>query len=98
MKLTQIAAKPQLIKITLDDSETVTEFGEALDFWIYDRQPMAQFVRLAQMKSENFGDLVEVINTMVLDEDATPVVKDGLTLPTHVMTKVISKVVETLGK
>ena len=98
MKLTQLAAKPQLVKITLDDEDTQKEFGESLEFWVWDRQPMEQFVKLAQMKSDNFADLVEVINTMVLDEDATPVVKDGLILPAHIMTRVITKVVETLGK
>jgi hypothetical protein len=98
MKLTQLSAKPQLIKISIDDEDTVKEFGEALDFWIYDRQPLDQFVKLAQMKSENFGDLIEVVNAMVLDEEGGRVLQGENMLPTNVMTKVIGKVVETLGK
>lgn len=98
MKLTQLSAKPQLIKISIDDEDIVKEFGEALDFWIYDRQPLDQFIRLAQMKGENFGDLIEVVNGMVLDEDGKRVLEGENMLPTNVMTKVISKVVETLGK
>jgi hypothetical protein len=98
MKLTQLSAKPQLIKISIDDEDTVKEFGEALDFWIYDRQPLDQFVKLAQMKSENFGDLIEVVNAMVLDEEGGRVLEGENMLPTNVMTKVIGKVVETLGK
>ena len=98
MKLTQLSAKPQLIKISIDDEDTVKEFGEALDFWIYDRQPLDQFVKLAQMKSENFGDLIEVVNAMVLDEEGERVLQGENMLPTNVMTKVIGKVVETLGK
>ena len=98
MKLTQLAAKPQLIKITLEDEEITKEYGEALEFWIYDRQPLEQFIKLAQMKQEDFSDLVNAVNAMVLDEDASPVVKDGMILPTTIMGKVITKVVETLGK
>jgi hypothetical protein len=98
MKLTALTAKPKLIKMILDDEEIVKEYGEALEFHIYDRQPMDQFVRLAQMKPEDFQDMVTMVNSMVLDEDGNPVVKDDLVLPTGIMTKVIGKVVETLGK
>lgn len=98
MKLTQIAAKPQLIKIELSDEETVKEYGEPLEFHIWDRQPMDKFIKLAQMKAENFSELVEAVNEMVLDEEGQVILKDGLTLPTGVMTRVIGKVVETLGK
>jgi hypothetical protein len=98
MKLTKLAAKPQLVKIELNDEDVVKEFGEALEFWIWDRQPMDKFVRLAQMKGEDMGELITAVNDMVLDEDGSPIVKDGLVLPTNVMTKVIGKVVETLGK
>jgi hypothetical protein len=98
MKLTQLAAKPQLIRIELNDEEVIKEYGEPLEFWIYDRQPMAQFIKLAQMKQEDFSDLVDAVNSMVLDEDGSPVVKDDLILPTTIMGKVVTKVVETLGK
>lgn len=98
MRLTQLAAKPTLIKITIDDEDIVKEYGEALDFWIYDRQPMDTFVRLAQMKGENFNELVAAVNSMVLDEEGNTILKDEVTLPTGVMTRVIGKVVETLGK
>ena len=98
MKLTQLAAKPQLVKIELTDEDVVKEFGEPLEFWIYDRQPMDKFIRLAQMKGEDMSELIAAVNDMVLDEEGNPIIKDGMVLPTNVMTKVIGKVVETLGK
>ena len=98
MKLTQIAARPQLVKVELNDEDVVKEFGESLEFWIWDRQPMDKFVRLAQMKGEDMSELITAVNEMVLDEEANPILKDDLVLPTNVMTKVIGKVVETLGK
>lgn len=98
MKLTQLAAKPQLVRIELDDEEIRKEYNDSLEFYIWDRQPMAQFVRLAQLKPEDFSELVETINNMVLDENGEPVIQEGMMLPTNIMTKVIGKVVETLGK
>jgi hypothetical protein len=98
MKLTQLAAKPQLVKIELNDEEVIQEFGEAIEFWIWDRQPMDKYIRLAQMKGEDMSELIAAVNDMVLDETGQPIVKDGAVLPTKIMTKVIGRVVETLGK
>ena len=93
MKLTQLAAKPQLVKIELNDEDVIKEFGEPLEFWIWDRQSMDKYIRLAQMKGENMIELIEAVNEMVLDEEGNPIVKDGLVLPTNLMTKVIGRVV-----
>lgn len=98
MKLTQLAKKPQLIKLELTDEEIVQQYGEPLEFWVWDRTPMDTFVKMATMKAEDFGSMVDTVNTMVLDEDGSPIVKDGFLLPTNILTKVIAKVVETLGK
>jgi len=98
MKLTQLAAKPQLVKIELNDEDIIKEFGESIEFWIWDRQPLDKFVRLAQVQGDNFGELVKTVNEMVLDEEGNPIVQGENVLPTNVMTKVIGKVVEALGK
>jgi len=98
MKLQALKAKPQLIKILVDDEETVKAYGEAVEFWIYDRQPMDIFVRLASVKADNVGDLFELVNKMILDEEGKPILTNDEMLPMDVLTKVIGKVVERLGK
>jgi hypothetical protein len=98
MKLSQLASKPQLIKITLDDEETKTNYGDELEFYIYDRQDMDNFVKLATLDAAQFDKLAATVNDMILNEDGTKVVKDGLALPTDVMMKAIQKVIEVLGK
>jgi hypothetical protein len=98
MKLTQLSKKPELVKVELTDDETIKEYGESLEFWVYDRTNMDVFVKMATMKNENFGDMVEIVNKMILDEDGSPIVKDGYLLPSNILTRVIGKVVETLGK
>jgi hypothetical protein len=98
MKLSQLASKPQLIRIVLDDEEIKTNYGDELEFWIYDRQELDKFVKLATLDPEHFDKLAATVNDMILGEDGTPIVKDGLALPTDVMMKAIQKVIETLGK
>jgi len=98
MKLQALKAKPQLIKLVIDDEEVVKSYGEAIEFWIYDRQPMDIFVRLASVKTDNIGDLFELVNKMILDEEGKPILNNDEMLPMDVLTKVITKVVERLGK
>lgn len=98
MKLTQLAAKPQLVKITLDDEDTIKEYGEAVEFWVWDRQPMEKYIKMATLKTDDFASLVSAVNEMVLDEAGKPVLSDGASLPAGIMTRVVNKVIDTLGK
>ena len=98
MKLTQLASKPQLIKITLDTPEIKEKYGDELEFWIMDRQPIEQFVRMATLSSDNYGEMIKMVNELVLDEEGNRAVKEGEALPNDVMLSVIGAVVERLGK
>lgn len=98
MKITQLTAKPQLIKIVIDDEEVINQYGEPIEFWIWDRQPMHKFIKMANIKENDLGSLISAVQEIVLDEDGNSVLSDESVLPTSLLTRVISKVVETLGK
>lgn len=98
MKLSQIAAEPQLVELSLDDKEIVETYGEPLVFYTYDRQPMDVFMRLANLDQKNTGDLINVVKTLILDEKGKQVLSDKNMLPTNVLMKAIAKVTEQLGK
>jgi len=98
MNLKDIATKPKLIKLTVDNEDIVKNYGEALDFYIYDRQPIAVFGRLANADKENFTDIADLINALVLDEKGEAICKDGLQLPMDVLTEVMGLVSSHLGK
>lgn len=98
MKLKDLSAKPQLIKITLDDEETVTEYGDGLEFWVYDKQPLTKYVKFMASDRTDAAELVEFCSELILDEDGTPILRDGAILPTKLMLKTINRVVEQLGK
>lgn len=98
MKLSQLAAKPQLIEVKLDDEETIAKYGEAVTFHIWDRQNMDTFIKLATLDNKDIGSIAELMNTLVLDEEGKPIINNDLVLPTDLLLKSITKVIETLGK
>lgn len=98
MKLSELAKKPQLVRVTIEDADIVSEFGEALEFWTWDRQPMDTFLKLASLDQNNTASVIEAVRGLVLDEAGAPVITGENTLPTKVMMRVITAVVESLGK
>lgn len=97
MKLNQLASKPQLVKLTLDDAETVKEYNEPIEFWTYDRQPMDVFVKLAQLTTSDVGEIISIVRTMILDEKGKAIIVDDVTLPTPVLIRAVAKITELLG-
>ncbi len=99
MKLSQIAAKPKLIEVSIDDEEVIKEYEEALTFYTWDRQPMDVFTRMANLSESNdISGLLDIVRTLVLDEDGKEILTKESTLPTSILMKVINKVTEHLGK
>ena len=98
MNLKDLAKNPTLVKVTLDSEDIVAEYGEPLEFYTYDRQPMDVFLKVAANDRQDFSQLVDVLKTMVLDAEGNMVMKDGLILPSRVLVAVFSKMVEVLGK
>lgn len=98
LKLTQLASKPQLIKVLIDKPEIVERHGDELEFWILDRQPIDQFIKMATAGAENYGDMIKMVNELILDEEGNKVIKEGEALPNDVLMAVIAAVVERLGK
>ena len=98
MKLSQLAGKPQLIEVIIDDADIVEEFGETIEFWTWDRQPMDMFLRLAAVDATNYASILDAVKALVLDEQGKPVLDGENSLPTKVMMRVITKVIEGLGK
>lgn len=98
MKLSELAREPQLIKISLDDEDIVQEYGEAVEFWTWDRQPMNVFMKLAAVNPDDTSSILSAVRDLVLDESGRPMLTDKSTLPTKIMLRVIARVVDGLGK
>jgi hypothetical protein len=98
MKLKDLAKAPELFKITIDDEEVVKQYGEPLEFYAMDRQPMETFLRFASGDRQNFVEMASLLKELILDEEGKPVITDGFMLPSKVMVAAFSKLVEELGK
>jgi len=98
MKLSQLASKPQLIKMTLDDEDTIKEFGEPVEFYTWDRQPMDTFMRLASVSNKDPEIMIGIIRTLILDEEGKEIITTDAMLPSSVLLRVVGKVVDLLGK
>lgn len=98
MKLSEITSEPKLIEISLDDEEILKEYSEPLTFYTWDRQPMDVFLRLANLDQKNTGDLINVVKTLILDDNGKQILTDKNMLPTGILMKAIAKVTEQLGK
>ena len=61
MKLSQLTAKPQLIEVTIDDEDTIKEFGEAITFHTWDRQPMDVFMKLANATGNDTIGIISIV-------------------------------------
>jgi len=98
MKLSEIAKKPRLIEITIDDADIVEQYGEALTFHTWDRQPMHVFLKLASLNQSDTASMISAVRELILNEDGTQVMSEEAALPTNVLMRVITTVVERLGK
>lgn len=97
MKLQALAAKPKLVKITIDDKGIVERYGEALEFYIYDRQSIDTYMQLAQLQNGNVDEIANAILPLVLDENGERALDPSEQLPLDVVVKVVEKVTNTLG-
>lgn len=98
MKLSELASKPQLTEIIIDDKELVKKYGDSLSFFVHDRLPIETYTKLATVKTDDAGEMYNVIKELILDENGHPVMSDGNVLPLDVMNAAVMKVTESLGK
>lgn len=98
MKLSELASKPQLTKITITKPELVEKYGDEIDFYVYDRQPLDIFTKFAQAGEDNVTGYVDTLVDIILNEEGKPVMADGNVLPMDVMVEAMSLIGKELGK
>ena len=98
MKLKDLATKPQLQEVTIDDEKIVQEYGDSLQFYIQDRLPIETYTKLASIKTEDAGEMYNIIKDLILDENGHPVMVEDKILPMNVMVAAVEKVTQFLGK
>mgnify|MGYP003627414579 CR=1 FL=1 len=98
MKLKDLAQKPKLVKVIIDDKDIVETYGEELEFYVNDRLPIATYTSLASVKQNNIGELFDALKNLILDEEGKPVMDDEKMLPMDLLNAAVEKVTANLGK
>ena len=98
MKLSELAKKPQLVELTIDKKELVEKYGEELTFYMYDRQSLDVFTKLANATQDNVGEYMTILKDIIMTEDGSPVMNDELILPIDLLTEAMALIGEKLGK
>lgn len=98
MKLTDIAKKPQLVKLTIDDADIIEEFGEPLEFYTQDRQPLDVFIKITAAMGKDSEEVVQLLKALVLDEAGQPVLANDQVLPPKIAVRALTRVMDQLGK
>lgn len=98
MQLSKLAAKPQLVKYVLDSEEIVAEYGEPVEFFSWDRQPLTVFMSLANAGTDNNAEMFTIMRGLILDEKGKQIITDDNMLPTKILLAAVAKLVEGLGK
>lgn len=98
MKLSELAKQPQLVKLTITKEELVEKYGDELEFYMYDRQSLDVFSKLANATTDNVGEYMSILSDIILKEDGTPVMNGDMVLPIDVMTEAMHLIGQKLGK
>jgi len=98
MQLSELATKPQLIKVTITEQNVVDKYGDELDFFVWDRQPLDIFAKLSTVTEDNPMQYTDMLKDLILDEHGKPVMHDDKILPLDVLTEAIKLIGDKLGK
>lgn len=98
MKLSELAVKPKLIKLTVKEPAIIEKYGDELEFYFHDRQPLDVFAKFASVTDSNPLEFVGILQELILDEDGNNIMSEENILPMDVLTEVIKLVSEYLGK
>jgi hypothetical protein len=96
MKLKEISTKPKLIKVVLDNEKILQLYDEPLEFWMWDRQELVVFLKMAQLKDDHI-ELMNIIRELILDETGLPMLEPGEIIPMDILVPVSKAVVDHLG-
>ena len=98
MQLETLAKKAELIKLVVDDEDTVREFNEPVEFWTYDRAPIEVYLKLHQAQTTGDVDTsIQLVKTLILDARGKRVMSEDQILPAQLLARCIGKIMEKLG-
>ena len=98
MQLEQLAVQPQLTKLTISEPKIVEKYGEELEFYVYDRQKLDVFAKMATITEDNAMQYSTILTDLILNDKGEPVMSEDKILPIDGLTEAIKLIGVLLGK
>jgi hypothetical protein len=99
MDITQLARKPQLIEVVLDDEAIVKEYGDAITFYMKDFVDInTYFDFFKSQTAKEGGELNLLMRKIILNKDGEPALADDEGLPIDIAVAALTRINDTLGK
>tara|TARA_R100001510_G_scaffold57502_1_gene65838 strand:+ start:1834 stop:2130 length:297 start_codon:yes stop_codon:yes gene_type:complete len=98
MQLEQLAVQPKLTKLTISEPKIVEKYGEELEFYVYDRQKLDVFAKMASITEDNAMQYSTLLTDLILNDKGEPVMTEDKILPIDVLTEAIKLIGDMLGK
>jgi hypothetical protein len=99
MNIKDLAKKPQLIEVIIDQEEIVKEYGDTITFWMYDHIDINTYFDFFRSQSTNNGtELNAIMRKIILNSEGQPSLAEDEILPVDIALAALTKINETLGK
>jgi hypothetical protein len=99
MDIKQLAKKPELIEIIVDDADIVANYGEPVTFYMMDQLDInTYFDFFKSQQNSDSTNLNMLIRKIILNKDGLPVISDDETLPIDIVLAALARINQELGK
>jgi hypothetical protein len=99
MDIKQLAKRPELVEIILDDEGIVKEYGESITFWMKDFVDINTYFDFFRSQNDKTGDeLSQLLAKLILNKEGQAVLAEGETFPIDITIAALTKINECLGK
>lgn len=99
MDITELAKKPQLEELLIDDQDIIDRYGESISFWIMDQMDISTYFNFYKLQqSEDAGQLNDLLRKIILNKHGKPCLKDDEVFPVDITLSILVKINEFLGK
>ena len=69
-----------------------------MDICTWDRKTLYVIIKLPRAEQDNYGDMVDILKSLILDDTGAPVIHDDVTIPTKVLIEAMTAITALLGK
>lgn len=99
MDIKQLARKPKLVEIVIDDAAIVEAYGSTITFYMLDFVDINTYFDFFRSQGDNDSQhLNSMMRSIILTKEGKPALSQDEALPIDVAIAALTKINETLGK